>query len=49
VGFVLSGDGDDHRSMRTGELHAFHEALLGDATPGCHGNTSASSGLPPAW
>jgi hypothetical protein len=24
IGFVLSGDGDDHRAMNTGELHAFY-------------------------
>ncbi|KAL3786292.1 hypothetical protein ACHAW5_005665 [Stephanodiscus triporus] len=24
MGFVLSGDGDDHNSMPTGEFHAFH-------------------------
>ena len=26
LGFVLSGDGDDHRTMQTGEFHAFHPA-----------------------
>ena len=24
IGFVLSGDGDDHRAMNTGEFHAFY-------------------------
>lgn len=32
LGFVLSGDGDDHRTMETGEFHAFYPSIDGAAS-----------------
>lgn len=32
IGFVLSGDGDDHGAMDTGEFHAFYPAIDGGSS-----------------
>jgi hypothetical protein len=42
LGFVLSGDGDDHLSMETGEFHAFYPASGSSSTDGSSTTTSAA-------
>jgi hypothetical protein len=45
LGFVLSGDGDDHESMETGEFHAFYPASGDSSSTDGSATTSAAA----AW